>query len=50
MQKVQSDGKIWFGSAMWRGEECFKISICSAETTEDHIKVTLQVIKEAIEK
>lgn len=48
MREVQDGGTTWFGPTKWQGRNAFRMSICSAATTEKDLRVALDAISLAI--
>lgn len=45
---IQKSGKTWFGPTIWQGRSAFRISISSHVTSDEDIKIALDVIKDAL--
>jgi glutamate/tyrosine decarboxylase-like PLP-dependent enzyme len=49
MTRVQESGTTWFGPTKWGGQNVYRMSICSAETTDDDLTIALRAIRSAME-
>lgn len=48
-QRVQEDGRIWFGPTVWQGRPAFRLSVSSWRTTPEDIDRALGVIRGLID-
>ncbi len=49
MTRVQDRGRTWFGPTKWRGQNVYRMSICSAATTENDLAIAAQEIRSAMD-
>lgn len=49
MTRVQDSGRTWFGPTKWCGQNVYRMSICSAATTENDLGIALQAIRSAVD-
>ena len=47
MQFVQEEGVLWLGPTTWQGKEALRISVSSAATREEDVKLSLESLKRA---
>ena len=50
LQFIQDSGHLWLGPTNWKGQYAMRISIASAATTEEDVKVSIKVMTDAYSK
>jgi glutamate/tyrosine decarboxylase-like PLP-dependent enzyme len=48
LQKLQANGVIWCGSAMWKGRFIIRLSVCSWQTNEEDLAKAVAEFKNAL--
>jgi glutamate/tyrosine decarboxylase-like PLP-dependent enzyme len=48
VERIQEDGTCWLAGTRWRGRPAIRISVCNWRTSEDDIRRTAAVIREAV--
>jgi glutamate/tyrosine decarboxylase-like PLP-dependent enzyme len=48
VERIQDDGTCWLAGTTWRGRPAIRISVCNWRTTEDDIRRSAAVIREAV--
>lgn len=48
VERIQDDGTCWLAGTRWRGRPAIRISVCNWRTTEDDVRRTAGVIREAV--
>jgi glutamate/tyrosine decarboxylase-like PLP-dependent enzyme len=48
VERIQEDGTCWLAGTTWRGRPAIRISVCNWRTSEDDIRRSAAVIREAV--
>jgi glutamate/tyrosine decarboxylase-like PLP-dependent enzyme len=48
VDRIQEDGTLWLAGTTWRGRPAIRISVCNWRTSEDDIRRSAEVIREAV--
>lgn len=49
LERIQASGRIWLGPTTWKGRYAMRISVSSAETTQDDVAEALAIMQSALE-
>lgn len=47
IEKIQMDGRTWFGGTTWNGMRAMRISVCNWRTTEEDVEVAIEAVSDA---
>ena len=48
VERIQLDGTCWLGGTSWRGRPAIRVSVSNWMTTEDDVRRSAAVIREAV--
>jgi glutamate/tyrosine decarboxylase-like PLP-dependent enzyme len=50
VDQIQRDAVAFMGTALWRGRQVMRVSVCSIATTTEHADITIEAVRSAWEK
>lgn len=48
IERINASGKLFIGGTTWNGKRCMRISVCSWQTDEEDINISLKAVEEVL--